>query len=118
MVFGLFGVVWVMPQSVLALLGCWKGIFGRHCKADVLGCYSIMLMWITWKEHNNRMFNGTDVYMKMYLFRTLYDWMAVLSHHSFFDLLEFLDLCTFIWFLTTLVPCPCTVVVLYLFFIE
>ena len=30
MVFGLFGVSWVMPQSVVGLLACWQGSFGRH----------------------------------------------------------------------------------------
>ena len=30
MVFGLFGVSWVMPQSVMGLLACWQGSFGRH----------------------------------------------------------------------------------------
>ena len=30
MVLGLFGVTWVMPQSVLGLLECWQGRFGRH----------------------------------------------------------------------------------------
>ena len=30
MVFGLFGVSWVMPQSVVGLLACWQGRFGRH----------------------------------------------------------------------------------------
>ena len=30
MVFGLFGVSWVMPQYVVGLLACWQGSFGRH----------------------------------------------------------------------------------------
>ena len=30
MVLGLFGVTWVMPHTVLGLLGCWQGSFGRH----------------------------------------------------------------------------------------
>ena len=30
MVFGLFGVSWVMPQSVVRLLACWLGRFARH----------------------------------------------------------------------------------------
>ena len=30
MVLGLFSVSWVMPRTVLGLLGCWQGSFGRH----------------------------------------------------------------------------------------
>ena len=30
MVLGLFGVSWVMPRTVLGLLWCWQGSFGRH----------------------------------------------------------------------------------------
>lgn len=26
MVFGIFGLAWVIPQNVLALMECWKGI--------------------------------------------------------------------------------------------
>ena len=30
MVFRLFGVSWVMPQSIVGLLACWQGKFGCH----------------------------------------------------------------------------------------
>lgn len=30
MLFGLFGMPWVMPRSVLGLLDCWQGRFGWH----------------------------------------------------------------------------------------
>ena len=30
MVFGWFGVSWVMLQFVVGLLACWQGSFGRH----------------------------------------------------------------------------------------
>ena len=30
MVFHLFGVSWVMLQSIVGLLACWQGSFGRH----------------------------------------------------------------------------------------
>ena len=30
MVFGLFGISWVMPKSAVELLACWQGRFGHH----------------------------------------------------------------------------------------
>ena len=30
MVLGLFGLSWVMPQSVVGLLACWQGRFVHH----------------------------------------------------------------------------------------
>ena len=35
MVFGLFGVCWVMPMSVVELLACWQGRFDRHHNGDI-----------------------------------------------------------------------------------
>ena len=35
MVFGLFGVCWVMPMSVVELFACWQGRFGRHRNGDI-----------------------------------------------------------------------------------
>ena len=29
MVLGFFGVTWVMPHTILGLLGCWQGSFGK-----------------------------------------------------------------------------------------
>ena len=33
MVLDLFGVTWVIPHTVLGLLGCWQGSFDRHRNA-------------------------------------------------------------------------------------
>ena len=35
MVFGLFGVCWVMPMLVIELLTCWQGQFGHHHNGDI-----------------------------------------------------------------------------------
>ena len=35
MLWALFGVIWVMPQSVTDLFTAWQGPFGRHCNIDL-----------------------------------------------------------------------------------
>ena len=42
MVLGLFEVSWVMPQSVLGLLECWQGRFGRHRWFYLVNCTPLL----------------------------------------------------------------------------
>uniref|UniRef100_A0A2N9GHH3 Uncharacterized protein n=1 Tax=Fagus sylvatica TaxID=28930 RepID=A0A2N9GHH3_FAGSY len=58
MVFVLFGVSWVMPSSVLELLACWQGRFGRHCSSEIWNAIPHCLMWCLWSERNARTFEG------------------------------------------------------------
>ena len=63
MVFGLFGVSWVMPQSVVGLLACWQGRFSRH--------------------RNSRCFEDKErsiLDLKLFFFRILMDWLATLQN--------------------------------------
>ena len=45
MIFGLFGISWVMLRNVLDLLNCWQGRFGRHRNLRVWRVVSHCLMW-------------------------------------------------------------------------
>ena len=45
MVFGLLGVCWVMPMSVVELLACWQGRFGRHRNGYIWIVVPHCLMW-------------------------------------------------------------------------
>ena len=54
MIFGLFGVCWVMPLSVVVLFSCWQGRFGRHHNGDIWMVIPHCLMWCIWKERNSR----------------------------------------------------------------
>ena len=45
MIFGLFGVCSVMPKSVVELLACWQGRFGRYCSGYILIIVPHCLMW-------------------------------------------------------------------------
>ena len=35
MVLALFGVHWIMPRSVLDILACWQGPFGKHRHVEI-----------------------------------------------------------------------------------
>ena len=78
MVFGLFGVCWVMPTSVVGLLASWQGRFGHHRNGDIWMVVPHCLMWCIWKERNSRCFEDSDCSMldlKLLFFRTLiYVW--------------------------------------------
>ena len=93
--------VWVTAGYAikgLDLLANWKGRFGRHRIGDVWSAIPLCIMWILWKERNNRTFEGVEwpsVELKLLFLRTLYEWMTALSNHSFSDFLDFPDCCIF-----------------------
>ena len=97
MVFGLFGVSWVMPSSVVGLLACWQGHFGRLRNGVIWKIVPPCLMWCIWKERNNRCFEDSERAIpdiKLFFFRTLLEWFSVWRNHSF-SLLDLLDFCNF-----------------------
>ena len=80
MIFGLFGVCWVMPMSVVKLLACWQGRFGRHHNGDIWMVVPHCLTWCIWKERNRRCFEDNEHSMsnlKLLFFKTLLDWFSV-----------------------------------------
>ena len=76
MVFGLFGVSWVMPLSVVGLFAYWQGHFGRLRNGVIWKVVPLCLMWCIWKERNNRCFEDSERAMpdiKLLFFQTLLD---------------------------------------------
>ena len=97
MVFGLFGVNWVMPLSVVGLFACWQGHFGRLRNGVIWKVVPPCLMWCIWKEMNNRCFEDSGRAMpniKHLFIRTLLDWFPVWRNHPF-SILDLLDSCNF-----------------------
>uniref|UniRef100_A0A2N9IDI8 Reverse transcriptase zinc-binding domain-containing protein n=1 Tax=Fagus sylvatica TaxID=28930 RepID=A0A2N9IDI8_FAGSY len=46
MILALFGVQWVMPCTVLDLLACWQGSFGKHRHVELWRGYKVPLTWL------------------------------------------------------------------------
>ena len=98
MVLGLFGLSWVMPHSVLGLLGCWQGSFGRHRNGFIWSIVPHGLMWCLWRKRNSRCFEDIERSipdLKLFFFRTLRDWLFALQNKSFPSFSDFLDSCNF-----------------------
>ena len=110
MVFGLFGVSWVMPQSVVGLLACWQGRFGCHWNGYIWLMAPHCLSWCLRRERNSRCFEDNERSisdLKLFFFRTLMDWLAALWNQSFLSFLNFLDACNFCSWLFDFLYTPC-----------
>ena len=98
MVLGLFGLSWVMPHSVLGLLGRWQGSFGRHWNGYIWSIVPLGLMWCLWRERNSCRFEDIERSipdLKLFFFRTLLDWLFAMQNKSFPSFFVFLDSCNF-----------------------
>jgi hypothetical protein len=98
MIMALFGVQWVMPCTVLDLLACWQGSFGKHRLVEVWRCIPHCLMWCIWRERNMRSFEGVEhtlLSLKNTFLKTLFEWVCALGCLPCESFLEFLDLCSF-----------------------
>ena len=95
---GLFGVSWVMPHTVLGLLGCWQGSLGRHRNGYIWSIIPHCLMWWLWRERNCRCFEDYESSipdLKLLFFRSLRNWLFALQSQSFPSCIDFLDFCNF-----------------------
>ena len=110
MILSLFGVSWVMPKSVVWLLACWQGRFGRHRNGHIWIIVLHCLMWCLWRERNSRCFEDNEISipeLKLFFFRTLLDWLSILQNQSFSSFLDFLDPCHFFYLICWLLYTPC-----------
>jgi hypothetical protein len=85
LVFGMFGVQWVMPQSVLELFCSWLGNRGRHESILIWKMIPHCLIWCLWRERNSRHFEDsarTAFELKLFFFLTfligLQGWVSFL----------------------------------------
>ena len=106
MVFTLFGIHWVMPKTVVELLACWQGKFGRHRNFAIWMAMPHCLMLCIWRERNNRHFEDLErlvANLKLFFLKTLLDWVTVSGFRSFSSVHDFMDFCTLCtWFVSVL----------------
>ena len=97
MMFTLFGTHWVMLKTVVELLACRQGKFGRHRNATIWMAVPHCLMWCILRERNNRCFEDLErsvSVLKLFFLKTLLDCAAVLGFCSFSSVHGFMDFCT------------------------
>jgi hypothetical protein len=98
MVFGMFGVQWVMPHTVLDLFHGWLGKFGRYDTIKVWKMIPHSLIWCLWRERNARHFEDLErslPELKLFFFQTLLDWVVGSHVYSIHSIAELIDLCSF-----------------------
>lgn len=72
----LFGVTWLMPNSIIAILASWKG--SGKLWTTALSC----LMCCLWKEWNLCTFEGKKLplpHLKFLFLKTLHNWIPIIS---------------------------------------
>ena len=87
MVWSLFGVTWVMPQSVADLFASWQGPFGRQCNIDLWRAVPHCVLWCLWRETNSTCFKGTErliLEIKSLLLHSIFAWCSVMLDHCYF----------------------------------
>jgi hypothetical protein len=96
LVFGLFGVFWVMPRTVFDLFSTWQGPFGNRRNTLVWRAAPHCVFWCLWRERNARHFEDTEMSipdLKIQFFQLLYEWVKGLGRLSINSHAEMLELC-------------------------
>ena len=96
MVWALFGLLWVMLQSVTDLFSSSQGSFGRHQSINLWRAVPHCVLWCIWQEQNSRCFEVKEQSIpeiKSLLLHTLLDWSSVFKLFPCSNFLEMLDLC-------------------------
>ena len=96
LIFTLFGVHWVMPNSIKETILGWNGSFVGKKRKKVWNAAPLYLFWTLWKKRNRRIFEDTELADQAILRSLLYmfsDWVRVhvdCTSWSIFDLIHWL----------------------------
>jgi hypothetical protein len=98
MVFGLFGLDWVMPCQVLQLWAAWQVRGADHRNMVIWRMVPHCVIWCLWRERNARLFEDCEsamVDIKLLFFQTLYSWVNSVGILSINSITELIDHCCF-----------------------
>jgi hypothetical protein len=91
----LFGVVWVMPRSVMEMLESWRGQRGNRLLVSIWRMAPLCLLWCLWKELNAHSFEDCEtclINLKKLVIQTLFTWRVTIQSVSDCSYSDFLDL--------------------------
>jgi hypothetical protein len=97
-ILGVFGISWVLPQTVAELLFSWWNGLGRH-SSDVWNLVPLCLMWSVWREHNSRTFedgSSTDIQLRDCFASNLFEWAKVAGYSTSSIVTTFISALSFI----------------------
>ena len=96
--FSAFGVWWVMPCHILAILQCWSTGFRSHRSGHLWEFIPHCVMWVIWRERNARSFEDTERTvpgLKQFFLTSLFEWANASGHYHFLSIHEMLSSCCF-----------------------
>ena len=88
----MFGVQWVMPNTIVSLLFAWRNCLGSF-SSNVWNMVPACLMWLVWKERNAQTFEDIERpidLLKNLLAMTLSEWSHIWGLTNCSSLSEFL----------------------------
>jgi hypothetical protein len=92
-IFHIFGVHWVLSGTVADLLFSWWNGLGRH-SSDLWNLAPLCLMWVIWKERNQRIFedvSSSDSHLLKRFTSTLFDWSRAWGFTTSTSIPEFIS---------------------------
>ena len=85
LVFSMFGIWWAMPYHVVDLLACWTGHTCKTSSAAIWGVIPHCIMWVIWRERNDRSFEDIEhspQELKQRFLNVLFEWVNASGHSS------------------------------------
>jgi hypothetical protein len=92
-ILGVFGISWVLPQTVAELLFSWWDGLGHH-SSNVWNLVPLCLMWTVWKERNSCTFedvSSMDIQLRDCFASNLFEWSKVSGYSTSLTVTAFIS---------------------------